>query len=174
MSDRFPVSVEIGGKLELSKLHKLIDTINSADMALECGETSLKIKTKANLIETICPKRKTINLVDLERAWGETDNVQENLKKFGLTYKIIVSPLYEYGGELRYWSPETDLVELECDSSGHVITTQEELKEILHLLYGATMLSISKQQFDKVDKAIKKLEKLTQEFTVPAFEIVEK
>lgn len=172
MSDRFPVSVEIGGKFKQSKLHKLIDAINGANMGIGWGEPPLKIKTESNLIETICPKRKTINLMDLERAWGETDDIQENLQELGLTYKIIISPLYEFDGELKYWNPQSGLIEQITDSSGHTIATKEDLKEILNLLHESTLLSISKQQFDKVDRAIKKLERLTQEYTVPPFEII--
>lgn len=174
MSDRFSISIEIGGQLESSKIQELIGKINSEDLSLDWGESPVRLKTKKDLLNCISPTGTALYFVDDERAWGNIDDLEQACQELGLVYKIIIEPRYEYSGELKFWSPETGLIELECESGGRPVATQEDLKEILHLLHGATVLSISKQQFDKVDKAIKKLEGLTREFTVPPFEIVEK
>lgn len=176
MSDRFATSISIGGQLKFSKIKELINGITMSEMSLEWGGPivdDIELSTKEDLLECVDGKTKTIILRDDQRSWDiDLDDLEKVLQKLNLCYLKNVDADNGYDGELKFWSPQTKLIELITDSSGHPIATQEELKEILHLLHGATMLSISKQQFDKVDKAIKKLERLTQEFTVPPFEIV--
>jgi len=166
MSDRFATSIEIGGKIPRSKLQKLIDIINSSDMSHDWGESPLRIKSENDLLREINPNRKTLILVDLERAWGDTSNIEEQLqKKLGsnITYRVLVEQKYEYDGELRFWSPETRLIELNCDANGLPLATHNDLKEMLDLLTDSKY---------NINRVIKRLEKFTKGYKVPALEII--
>lgn len=165
MSDRFQTEIRIGGKLPLSKVQELIDIINSGDWGLDWEDVPLRLRSKDDLMDCVSPTRGSLVLTDSERRPDLNDDIQEVLQELGLTYKIVIEPKYEYLGELKFWSPETRLVEQECESGGRPIATQEDLKEILKLLMVNPPFS---------DLARKKLRQLTQEFTVPAFTIEEK
>jgi hypothetical protein len=173
MSDRFGVEIQIGGQLPVAKVQDLIDAINSEGMSLDWGECPIRLKTREDLINCLASKESPIVLVDDERAWGDIDDLEQTCQELGLIYKIIVEPRYEYSGELKFWSPATGLIELECESGGKPIATQEELKEILCLIKHQSK-TYGEDNLTGQEKAIEKLEKLTQEFIVPAFEIVEK
>jgi len=164
VSDRFQTEIRIGGKLPLSKVQELIDIINSGDWGLDWESVPLRLKSKDDLMDCIAHGESLV-LTDTERRPDLNDDIQEVLQELGLTYKIVIEPKYEYLGELKFWSPLTGLVELECESGGRPIATQEDLKEILKLLMVNPPFS---------DLARKKLRQLTQEFTVPAFTIEEK
>lgn len=174
MSDRFATQIEIGGLLETSRVQEFIDAINSERMSLEWGECPVKFKDKDDLARNLAGSNDPIILMDDERSWGGIEDLENTCQELGLTYKTTVFPKYEYDGELTFWSPQTGLVQIVTDSSGHPIATQEDLKEILHLIYSSTLLSISEQIQKKINQAIKKLEELTREFVVPEFKIGEK
>ena len=176
MSDRFATQISIGGQLKSSKIKELIDAITMSEMSLEWGGPiidDIELSTKEDLLECVDGKTKTIILRDDERSWDiDLDDLEKILQKLNLCYLKNVDADNGYDGELKFWSPQNGLIEQITDSSGHTIATQEELKEILHLIYSSTMLSIGEQIQKKIDQAIKKLERLTQEYTVPPFEII--
>lgn len=174
VGDRFATQIEIGGCLASSKIADLIDAINSESLSLKWEDAPVNIKSLNDFYTCINDKTKTIFLNDLERSQGDISSLEGACIDLQLTWKTIVEPKYEYNGELRFFSPETGLIELECDADGHQIAPQEELKEILQLICHSTLLSLSVQIQEKINQAIGKLEKLTQEFVVPAFEIMEK
>lgn len=159
MSDRFSVEIQIGGRLASSKVQDLIDAINSERMSLEWGDAEISFKNKNDLMENF--EGSEIILMDDERSWGDIYNLEECCQELGLTYKTIVEPKYEYNGELRYWSPETGLIELSADVDGKPIVSQEDLQEILSLL-----------NLGRIDGAINKIKEFTRNFNVPKFEIV--
>jgi len=161
MSDRFGVEIQIGGQLPVAKIQDLIDAINSEDLSLEWGDSKVSFRNENDLIEVF--EGSQIILMDDERAWGDIDCLEETCRNLKLIFKTVVSPRYEYNGELRYYSPETGSVELECDSSGHPIAKKEDLQEILSLL-----------NLGHIDGAINKIKEFTYDFNVPKFDIVEK
>lgn len=175
VGDRFATQIQIGGQLKSSQVQKLIDAINGSEMSLEWGGATIDevdLSTKEDLLECVDGKTKTIILRDDERSWDiDLDDLEKILQKLNLCYLKNVDADHGYDGELKFWSPQDGLIEQITDSSGHTIATQEELKEILHLIYSSTMLSLSEQIQGKINQAIKKLERLTQEFAVPPFEI---
>ncbi len=172
MSNRFATSIEIGGKIPRSKVETLIGIINSSNMSHDWGESPLIMESEDDLLCAIHPDRKTLTLVDLERTWGDTSDIEEQLQdELGseIIYKIIVEPKYEYSGELRFWSPETRLVESNCGADGLPIAHSEDLNEILkllkdHLLYKSVFA---------LNKSIEKLEKLIQGYKIPFLEIIQ-
>jgi len=168
MSDRFGTSIEIGGKIPRSKLQSLIDIVNCSDFQYDWGDARVKIETEKELLELKDDKigASTIFIVHDELAWGDTSGIEEQLQKelgFYIVYKVIVEPKYKYNGELRFWSPGTRLIELQCDTNGWPICNHDDLNEILELL---------KDRENNVYKVIKKLEKLTHDCKVPGLEII--
>lgn len=161
MSDRFATSLEIGGKIPRSKLQELINIINSSDMSHDWGEPLLRMELENDLLCSIHPNRKTLILVDLERAWGDVSETEEALQELGLTYKVLVEAAYEYPAELKFWSPESKLIELSYDGNGKPMASYEDLKEILSYL-----------EENDIYQASKGLKKFMQEYKVPALEIV--
>jgi len=177
MSDRFATQIQIGGQLKSSKIKELIDAITMSEMSLEWGGPiidDIELSTKEDLLECIDGKTKTIILRDDERSWDiDLDDLEKILQKLNLCYLKNVDADNGYDGELKFWSPQDSLIEQITDSSGHTIATQEELKEILCLIKHQSK-TYGEDNLTGQEKAIEKLEKLTQEFIVPAFEIVEK
>lgn len=173
MSDRFATQIQIGGRLKSLKIKELIDAINASEMSLEWGENVVDdLKTKEDLLECVDGKTKTIILKDSERSWDiDSDDLEKTLQKLNLCYLKNVDADHGYDGELKFWSPQDGLIEQMTDSSGHVIATQEELKEILHLIKDSSKL-YGEDNLSGKEKAIEKLENLTQDFVVPIFEIV--
>lgn len=177
MSDRFATQISIGGQLKSSKIKELIDAIVASEMSLEWSGAVLdkvELSTKEDLLECVDGKTKTIILRDDQRSWDiDLDDLEKVLQKLNLCYLKNVDADNGYDGELKFWSPESGLIEQITDSSGHTIATQEELREILNLLkYNSKMYG--EDNLTGEEKAVEKLEKLTQDFTVPIFEIVEK
>jgi len=159
MSDRFSVEIQIGGQLPVAKIQDLIDAINSERMSLEWGDAEISFKNENDLMENF--EGSQIILMDDERAWGDIDGLEETCRNLKLTFRTFVEPKYEYNGELRYWSPETGLIELSADVDGKPIISQEDLQEILSLL-----------NLGRTDGAINKIKEFTRNFKVPKFEIV--
>jgi hypothetical protein len=163
MSDRFGVEIQIGGQLPVAKVQDLIDAINSEGMSLDWGECPIRLKTREDLINCLASKESPIILVDDERAWGDIDGLEETCRNLKLTFKTFVSPKYEFNGELRYYSPVTGLIELECDVDCRPIIKKEDLQEILSSL-----------NLGRTDGAINKIKEFTRDFSAPKFEITEK
>jgi hypothetical protein len=159
MSDRFGVEIQIGGQLPVAKIQDLIDAINSEDLSLEWGDSKVSFRNENDLIEVF--EGSQIILMDDERAWGDIDGLEETCRNLKLTFRTFVEPKYEYNGELRYYSPETGLIELSADVDGKPILLQEDLQEILSLL-----------NLGRTDGAINKIRHYTKDYIVPRFEII--
>lgn len=160
MSEPMLVSINIGGQIKKRNVKKLIKYINESGMFSNWNETSLTIIDQKHLLGLL-DKDKNMYLVDGGRNWGDIGEFEDQLKELGLTHRTWVGQTQEYMGELKFWSPGSQVIQFACDDKGEAIATQEDLREMaIELDYG---LSLSFR---------KRLNKLLNPMIVPPFEII--
>jgi len=135
MSDRFAVSIEIGGVLPQEALDELIDlVVGEVGLGREQWGSYCEDSEEAmGYIRGCIEAGKSLVFVDDQLAGGEFDELEEFCWTHGLMFLANCSGKYEAPANIRWWKPRMEEI-VECVSTpeGEPVFPASEILEILN------------------------------------------
>ena len=152
MSEPIGMMIEIGGKLSAKKIGDFISAINDDLQEWSSPLTAEEVKTFKGKL--------TIYGVS---NYGECDDLKKFLRENKLSYIHTIEGMYEYNGEVKFWTPKMpDEVSVQADQGGNPVVNMALLKNLeKHITFamdrlwdsqGEVMDHLEKIKFEIIDK----------------------
>jgi hypothetical protein len=165
MSDYFPGSIEIGGKVPKALAQELVDAVVNAGAAEgdDWGGEGWEPETPEDLLKSAKESGGTLRLCNDQARYGEFDELEEFCRLNGIAYSRHSDAKYEYDAENVEFRPGMEGPEtFFSNSSSNVQISQDEIKREVYPLL----------EKGKAKEALAKLKELAGE-NIPALEPLE-
>ena len=180
MSEHIAAEIRIGGKMPLSLVPELCQSIAHEAVALAWGDGRFSPTTKEELLEARENHGDTLllRLYDNEAPWGEFEQLEHFLREHGIAYDRLSDPKYEYMAQVAMFRPGQDLVELPTNPQHRPIVLADELEPVVKSL-SRVIQQIEQGNTQKALRAVKRAQQCLEKSLPPTlppvkpFEIAE-
>ena len=124
MADYMAAHIEIGGKLARTKLTELLSLIE--ELSAEDYSSS---PPNQEYLQKCADENKPLALYDDQARYGEFPELEQFCIANNLIFKRHSSPKYEYEGQIRFYSPNSDEQVIGATDDGEPYLRLSELKD---------------------------------------------